>query len=137
MIKRILLAFGLLLMFALFLFPSSHASAAAAPQTIRPFANFAASCSNFSVDQFGVFRAVCRRKNGDPNPTSFGLDGVIGNNDGMLVDGNHFTETCVNIGLSGFNLTADCRTKDGIFVGASFNLNLHLGNSNGVLVWQG
>lgn len=144
MIKRTLLAFGALLLLALVLLPSSRAFAASPPprasaassQAITPLINFSFTCSALKIDQTGILRAKCTRKNGSQNSTALALDPFIGNINGKLVaNSNHFEQTCHSLGLAGATLTAHCYLTNGDSTGASCNLDNNIDNTNGVLVW--
>jgi hypothetical protein len=127
----------MLLLLTLFLIPSSRDFAASHQMNTSPLINFSQTCFNLSVDQRGLLKATCFDMNHNRKNASIGLDGHIGNSDGRLVaNGIHFTETCVNLGLTSATLDADCKTLTGHFVGASCNLDNNIDNTNGVLVWQ-
>lgn len=133
--KRTLFALGMLLLLALFLFPSPRASAAS--HSITPNINFGDSCGSISVDSRGVLHAVCKRRDGSLNSTSLGLDQHVGNINGTLTpNSSHFTETCIDVG-GNITLSARCRTRNGSFESSTLNLNNFVDNTNGFLVWVG
>jgi hypothetical protein len=136
MIKRTLFAAcGILLLLALFLFPSSHAYAATS-QVKMPSMDFGTSCKNSSITAGGVLHSTCKTKNGVWHPTQLDLNGGVGNSNGALVfNDNGFLSTCINIG-GNTTLHANCLTRSGQYAPTShLDLNGDVNNFNGSLGW--
>lgn len=134
MIKRTLFACGMLLLFALFLFPSSRAFAAS-HQMNMPLSNFTATCTGISITGSGIMTASCRKANGQSNTTALDLNTHVGNNNGTLVAGDsNFKASCRNIGGTSI-LRASCRRGDGTYNSTALDMNPYINNSNGSLVW--
>ena len=135
MIKRTLFAFGMLLLFALFLVPSSRAFAASPPQVVTPFSNFTETCTHIAITGSGIMTASCKKANGQWNTTALDLNTGVGNNNGTLVTGDSdFKASCRNIGGTSI-LTASCRRRNGTYNRTALDMNPYINNSNGSLTW--
>ncbi|KAF7343956.1 CNVH-domain-containing protein [Mycena venus] len=112
--------------------PSAIASPVAPPQ---PDTNFSATCTNIGVNLSTlVLTATCQRSGGVGTTTSsIGLNSCISNTNGELTTGNGFSSSCQNIGFSGVNLSAQCKTPSGTFINTSIDLNVVFSNNNGLL----
>lgn len=138
MMKRILVASGVLLLLAFFLFPSSQAFAAPHLTNI-PFGNFGASCRSESITLNPVvLHATCKANNGQPHGTTLALDDGIGNDNGSLVFGDqNFTRTCNGIfghmSSGHLILVAGCLTRSQKRIPTSIDLNGGISNINGNL----
>jgi len=134
MMKRTLFAFGMLLLLALFLFPSSHAFAASS-QAVKPFSNFTQTCTGIAITGSGIMTASCKKANGQWNATALDLNSGVGNNNGTLVRGDSdFKATCRNIGGNSV-LRASCKRRNGTYNSTALDMNPYINNSNRSFTW--
>jgi hypothetical protein len=134
MMKRTFLAIGMLLLLALFLFPSSRTDAASS-QAARPLSNFTATCTGIHITGSGIMTASCKKRNGQWNATALDLNTGVGNNNGTLVRGDtDFKATCRNIGGTSI-LSASCKRRNGTYNRTALDMNPYINNSNGSLTW--
>jgi hypothetical protein len=134
MMKRTLFAVGMLLLLALFLFPSSHAFAAS-QQVNMPLSNFTATCTGIHITGSGIMTASCKKRNGQWNTSALDLNTHVGNNNGTLVAGDSdFKASCRNIGGTNV-LRASCRRRNGTYNSTALDMNPYINNSNGSLTW--
>ncbi|MFN6535391.1 MAG: CVNH domain-containing protein [Nostoc sp. EkiNYC01] len=88
--------------------------------------NYQLTCSNINVQE-NVLSADCKRRDQSVESTSITLKGIE-NIDGTLkvldpgITAN-YNLTCTNIAVSGNELSAKCRTKNGAYVNTSTVIN--------------
>lgn len=103
---------------------------------------FADSCGSITVNAQGGLNAICNNGAGGYSRASLDLNAHISNNNGNLVDGAAFANTCRNIrwyklGNANQGIAAECVKADQTIGSTTlYNVQRRVANYGGNLVWN-
>jgi hypothetical protein len=109
----------------------------APPTTLVPSGNFAANCSNISLQGSNVLSASCPTGGGTQMSTTLDLDSCITNSNGALMWGSsgNYAGSCSGCSLSGTLLTCQCSDMNGQAHSTTIDVNHQITNCSGALKW--
>jgi hypothetical protein len=107
----------------------------APPTTLVSSGNFAATCSNISLQGSNVLSASCQTGSGTMD-TTLDLDSCINNNNGALGWGNgNYAGSCSSCSLSGTLLPCQCNDNNTQAHSTTIDVNHQITNCSGTLKW--
>ena len=98
---------------------------------------FSQTSRNIRLSGASTLQAQCEKNDGSWVDSSLDLDTGIGNNQGRFdTTKTMFSDSAVNVTLSGTTLSARLEQSGGALVPASIDLDPIIANMNGVLTFQ-
>ncbi|KAJ7925506.1 hypothetical protein B0H13DRAFT_1975068 [Mycena leptocephala] len=93
--------------------------------------SFSSTCINIGVNlSTFVLTATCQNMGVGTTTAAIDLNSCISNTNGELSPGGAFNSSCRDIGLSGVELSAQCKDPSGTFINTQIDLSVCFGHGS-------